>query len=136
MKRYMILTAGLLLVLSCGKAIPKVQEVPKPQKLAMLSAEGPLGPFPQTVVLSSWGGQETDKIFPPGEDWEDNIWTRGLKETLNIEFDWLWWAPTTEFLQKFNTSLAGGELPEFLSRIPYDVYLRLTGPAQAVEHVV
>ena len=114
---------AILLVLACSAENINVQgEGARP---ISLSAPGPFGPFPETITLSSWGGQETDKIFPPGQDWEDNIWTRGVEQNLNIKFEWGWWAPVSEFIQKFNTSLASGEIPEFLSRIPYDVYLRL-----------
>ena len=116
-----MLGLAFLLVLFACKADNKAEVE---ESVGFLSADGPFGAFPEPITLSSWGGQETDKVFPPGQDWEDNIWTRGVSNDLGINFEWEWWAPANEFVQKLNTSLAGGEMPEFLSRIPYDLYVR------------
>jgi len=50
--------------------------------------------------------------FAEGEDFENNIWTRGYEEELGIKVKYLWTVPAAQGEQKMNVAIASNDLPD------------------------
>lgn len=72
-------------------------------------------PYEETVVLSTvkdLGQGSMD--FPEGDSLEDNVWTRYLKDTLNIELDWAWSTNSDQYPQKVNIAITSNDIPDVM----------------------
>lgn len=76
----------------------------------------PLGKYEEPVtvtqVLSYRPPEEADAL--PGVTPETSGFVKDLKEMLNIELKYLWSVPQDQFEQKFNLSVAAGDLPDVM----------------------
>jgi putative aldouronate transport system substrate-binding protein len=50
--------------------------------------------------------------YPPGDNLTNNPWTRGIKDTLNINIIADWAAVPTEYTTRLNLAIASGQLPD------------------------
>ena len=82
------------------------------QKEAVKEAEGtakedlPLAKYPETVTVHMGGKMNPNAKIPEGMSFDDNSYTRLLKEDLNIEIVYDWVASMSDFDEK--TSLCIG----------------------------
>lgn len=51
--------------------------------------------------------------FPEGDDVDNNVWTRHLKEEYGIAIKHLWTADAAQYEEKMNLAIASGQLPDF-----------------------
>ena len=91
---------------------------------AVREATGPLEPYDPPLTVTTWRGL-SNRTYPPGQSFEDNIWTRAIEEELGIVFEYVWTAPTGEFDAKINTSIAAGDLPDILTKLNLEQYYNL-----------
>jgi len=57
--------------------------------------------------------------FPPGQDWDNNIWRTHQEEMLNIYIDVLWVAEGLDnYNQRVNLSIVSGDLPDVMAVEP------------------
>lgn len=68
--------------------------------------------------------------FINDETVEDNVWSRWLEANMGLRYDVAWAASGSGVEQKWSTSLASGELPEYFSFISGDVLGRLLNADQ------
>ena len=76
--------------------------------------DGPLVPYEEPVTIS-WGIQASAvQQFIDGDTWEDNVWSRLIKDKLNIELEVAFSADisTDAFKNKMNVLLASGGFPD------------------------
>lgn len=100
----------------CSKADDK--------KVASVSSGGPVDPFGKydepvevTGVLSfSAAGADV----PAGTTPENQSFIKAAKERFNIDFKWLWTAPTEQYDQKLGVAMASGEIPDVIGVNPID----------------
>ncbi|MFW6232300.1 MAG: hypothetical protein ACOC37_04525, partial [Spirochaetota bacterium] len=71
----------------------------------------PLEPYDPPITLSR-GLRQDNRTFPPGQSWEDNVWTRAWSERLGINIVNKWAVPSNEFEAKLNVAIASGDLPD------------------------
>ncbi len=96
---------GISLISGCGGASDK-----KGQKKAVKEAEGtakedlPLAKIPGDGYGTSGRKNESNAKIPKGMSFEDNSYTRLLKENLNIQVVYDWTASTSDYDEK-NESL-------------------------------
>ena len=83
----------------------------------------PLEPYDPPITLTR-GLNEANRTFPPGQSWEDNVWTRAWSERLGIDIVNKWAVPSNEFGAKLNVAIASGDLPDVIYA-PYDIFYRL-----------
>lgn len=135
MKKLLLISGFFALFISCQKPESKSGSETKGEtksatsegsKVAFQSEDGPFGKFKEPVTITMWVRSRPDLTYPEGDSFENNQWTRGLSNELNMNMKYIWNAPNgDEFNAKINTSLAAGELPDFMPFIPKDMFPEL-----------
>lgn len=76
--------------------------------------DGPLTPYEEPVTISVGMRSAAVQQFKEGDTFEDNIWTRKIKDELNIDVEIAFTADisTDAYNNKLNTLLASGNLPD------------------------
>jgi putative aldouronate transport system substrate-binding protein len=72
----------------------------------------PYGKYDTTVVMTTVRSFETTETLPAGDTPENNQYTRYVKDTLNIDVQYLWTSATADYDQKVNLSIASNDLPD------------------------
>ena len=100
----------------CGKTSEE-----NPQTTAVKEAEGtakedlPLSKYPETVTIHLGGSLNPNAKIPEGMRYEDNSYTRFLKDDLNIEVVYDWVASSSDFGEKMNLCIGSGTIPELMN---------------------
>ncbi|MBO9605203.1 MAG: extracellular solute-binding protein [Paenibacillaceae bacterium] len=84
---------------------------PSPAASAAAAGSGKYDPPIELTAVNFTYGASTK--FGPGDDVNNNPWTRYLKDTLGISVKTLWEVPSAELEQKTNLMIASGDLPDF-----------------------
>ena len=73
-------------------------------------ADPAFDPFEETVTLTSAMSVKTNVTYPEGDSDSDNIWTRAIREDLNIDLvlDWV----SEEYTTKLNLAISTGDIPD------------------------
>lgn len=72
----------------------------------------PLGKYNPAVDIHSASFTGGTTKFPKGDDINNNVWTRELKDTLGINWKWDWLTDSTQYDTKLNTAIASGDIPD------------------------
>ncbi len=83
--------------------VPPATAVPPPD---------PYGKYEQPVVLTSVRSFETSEKLPEGDTPENNQYTRYVKDTLNIDVQYIWTSATADYDNKVNLSIASNDVPD------------------------
>lgn len=100
----------------CGKTSEE-----NTQTTAVSEAEGtakedlPLSKYPETVTVHLGGSLNPNAKIPDGMSYEDNSYTRFLKDDLNIEVVYDWVASPSDFDEKMNLCIGSGAIPELMN---------------------
>ena len=103
------------LISGCGGASDKGQ------KEAVKEAEGtakedlPLAKYPETVTVHLGGKMNPNAKIPKGMSFEDNSYTRLLKENLNIQVVYDWTASTSDYDEKMSLCIGSNTIPEIMN---------------------
>ena len=78
--------------------------------------DGPLTPYDETVTITWSVPTSAVQQFFNGDTYDDNVWSRLIKERLNIDVQVAFSADTSTdaYTNKLNTTLASGELPDII----------------------
>lgn len=90
-------------------------------------ADGPMDPYPEPVTIT-WAIQTAAASKLLDQDtWEDNRWSRLIKERLNIDLKVAFTADssTEAYRTKLNAIIASGELPDIFKTQDSNVFLQL-----------
>lgn len=76
--------------------------------------DGPLTPYEEPITITTAVQATSVQQFIDGDTWEDNIWTRKIKEDLNIDVEVAFSADTSTdaYRNKINALMASGDLPD------------------------
>ncbi|SEM61705.1 putative aldouronate transport system substrate-binding protein [Paenibacillus sp. cl141a] len=76
----------------------------------------PLGKYPETVTVTQVLGYNPpeDPRTPQGITPEQNAYFKDLKDMLNIEVQYKWTVPSSQFEQKFSLAMASADLPDIM----------------------
>ena len=91
------------------------------QKDAVKEAEGtakedlPLAKYPETVTVHLGGSMNPNAKIPEGMSYDDNSYTRMLKEDLNIEIVYDWVASQSDYTEKMSLSIGSNTVPELMN---------------------
>lgn len=100
----------------CGKTSEE-----NTQTTAVSEAEGtakedlPLSKYPETVTVHLGGSLNPNAKIPDGMSYDDNSYTRFLKDDLNIEVVYDWVASSSDFDEKMNLCIGNGTIPELMN---------------------
>ena len=106
---------GVTSLAGCGKSEENTQ------KKAVGEAEGtakedlPLSKYPETVTVHLGGSMNSNAKIPDGMSYDDNSYTRLLKEDLNIEVAYDWVASSTDYDEKMNLCIGSNTIPELMN---------------------
>ncbi|GHU19617.1 lipoprotein LipO [Spirochaetia bacterium] len=111
-----VLIVGLLALAGCGSKSGKAK--------AIEAEPGPVGRYKEPLVLQ-WGvNARTVQKFFNGDTYENNIWSRKIKNDLNIDVqvaftaDW----STGAYDTQLNLKMASGDLPDLLRISSYRIF--------------
>lgn len=100
----------------CGKTSEE-----NPQTTAVGEAEGtakedlPFSKYAETVTVHLGGSMNPNTKIPDGMSYEDNSYTRLLKEDFNIEVVYDWVASSSDFDEKMNLCIGSGAIPDLMN---------------------
>ena len=100
----------------CGKTSEE-----NTQTTAVKEAEGtakedlPFSKYAETVTVHLGGSLDSNAKIPDGMSYEDNSYTRFLKDELNIEVVYDWVASSSDFDEKMNLCIGSGTIPEMMN---------------------
>ena len=75
-------------------------------------APDPYGAYGTTVVMTTVRHFDTTQKLPTGDTPESNQYTRYVKDTLNIDTQYLWTTADADYDQKVNLAIASNDLPD------------------------
>ncbi|NLG25743.1 MAG: extracellular solute-binding protein [Clostridiales bacterium] len=80
----------------------------------------PLGKYAEPVVVKMCLGTNMAMVFPEGDSYENNVWTRSLLEDLNIQVEYAWTAVAGDkYDTKLNLAIATNDLPDIFATSNY-----------------
>ena len=91
------------------------------QTTAVGEAEGtakedlPFSKYAETVTVHLGGSMNPNAKIPDGMSYEDNSYTRLLKDDLNIEVVYDWIASSSDYDEKMNLCIGSGTIPEMMN---------------------
>lgn len=100
----------------CGKTSEE-----NTQTTAVSEAEGtakedlPFSKYPETVTVHLGGSMNPNAKILDGMSYEDNAYTRFLKDDLNIEVVYDWIASSSDYDEKMNLCIGSGTIPEMMN---------------------
>ena len=100
----------------CGKTSEE-----NTQTTAVKEAEGtakedlPFSKYAETVTVHLGGSLDANAKIPDGMSYEDNSYTRFLKDELNIEVVYDWVASSSDFDEKMNLCIGSGTIPDLMN---------------------
>ncbi len=126
MRTFRLLNIVLLLSIllaACGAPAatatkPAATEAPATAALATAApateavAPDPYGKYETPITLTSARSFETNEKLPEGDTPENNQYTRYVKDTLNIDVQYLWTSSTADYDQKVNLTIASNDIPD------------------------
>lgn len=81
---------------------------------AVKSAEGVLGDYEESISCTVGRSTIANPKFPEGDTYEDNAYTRYLKERLNVEIKDEFEANGEDYDRQVSLAIASGELPDIM----------------------
>ena len=119
-KQIIALVSATALVVTALAGCGKTSEE-NTQKTAVGEAEGtakedlPFSKYAETVTVHLGGSMNPNAKIPDGMSYEDNAYTRFLKDDLNIEVVYDWIASSSDYDEKMNLCIGSGAIPEMMN---------------------
>ena len=119
-KQIIALVSATALVVTALAGCGKTSEE-NTQKTAVGEAEGtakedlPFSKYAETVTVHLGGSMNLNAKIPDGMSYEDNAYTRFLKDDLNIEVVYDWIASSSDYDEKMNLCIGSGAIPEMMN---------------------
>ena len=119
-KRIIALVSATALVATALAGCGKTSEE-NTQKTAVGEAEGtakedlPFSKYAETVTVHLGGSLNPNAKIPDGMSYEDNSYTRFLKDDLNIKVVYDWVASSSDYDEKMNLCIGSGTIPEMMN---------------------
>ena len=119
-KRIIALVSATALVATALAGCGKTSEE-NTQKTAVGEAEGtakedlPFSKYAEPVKVHLGGSMNPNAKIPDGMSYEDNSYTRFLKDELNIEVVYDWVASSSDFEEKMNLCIGSGAIPDLMN---------------------
>lgn len=126
--RSVMVIALAVLVASVGFATGEGEQAQQETTPNQGGVYDPLQPYDPPITLTR-GFRDDNRVYPPGDGPENNVWTRGWEEELGIIVETEWSVPNTEYDAKLNVVIASGDLPDLIYA-DYDIYYRLAANGQ------
>jgi putative aldouronate transport system substrate-binding protein len=70
--------------------------------------------FEPPIEITTVRAMQPTWKYPEGDSIEKNLWTRDLEQKNGIKVKYNWVAATAQYSEKFNVTMASGDLPDFV----------------------
>lgn len=121
-KRIAVILLAMTMTLSFAACAPQESQsvdtpsAPQESSSASVSTQedGPLVPYPETVVITRGVSAMPNSTanFPEGDNYENNDYTRYVKDRVNVEVQSAWEVDGNNFAQKVALSIAAKDIPD------------------------
>lgn len=74
----------------------------------------PLGKYEPGITITTANIANPNDVFPEGDSWDENVWTRYYQEKLGITVKRSWLSPDDQYKSKLTASIASGDIPDVL----------------------
>lgn len=110
----LVLSLALLLSLLLSTCSPTAAPAAPSTEAEAVPAEAidPYGKYESPIVMTTVRSLETNEQLPVGDSPENNQYTRYVKDTLDIDVEYLGPSSTADYDQKVNLSIASNDLPD------------------------
>ena len=119
LKRVMavLLSAAMLatLVTGCGGSSGEEEKETVKEAEGTKKEDLPLSKYPETVTVRLGGKMNPNAKIPEGMSFEDNSYTRLLKEDLNIQVEYDWVASMSDYDEKMSLCIGSNTVPELMN---------------------
>ncbi|MCD9024101.1 extracellular solute-binding protein [Cohnella silvisoli] len=85
---------------------------PSSSASAPAMADGPLGKYDPPITVTTVRMFNSGLEFVKGQDWDNNVYTNGLKDELGIIVKNQWIVDDQQYTNKLNVSMVSGDLPD------------------------
>ncbi len=99
--------AAAAMLAGCGK---KTEEAAP----SVAAGEGPLGAYEETLICNTGRSTIANPKFPEGDTYENNAYTRYVKDVLNVEIRDEFEANGADYDRQVSLAVASGELPDVM----------------------
>lgn len=86
--------------------------------------DGPMAKYEPAIELTAMKNLYGDERYLPGDDLNNNVWTRAYEEELGIKVNYKWAVAGEGFQQKVTMSIASNDLPDIMT-LPAKDYFTL-----------
>lgn len=107
------MTAGCLS--GCGEESVEEQKTAVKEAETTAKEDLPLAKYPETVTVHLGGAMNPNAKIPEGMSYDDNSYTRLLKEDLNIEVIYDWVASSSDYDEKMSLCIGSNSVPELMN---------------------
>ena len=109
-KRVLSISMAAVMVVSLSACGGKNGE----QEEAIAASKGSMGAYKDTLICNMGRSTIANPKFPEGDSYEDNAYTRYLKEKLNVEVKDSFEANGEDYDRQVSLAIASGELPDVM----------------------
>lgn len=138
----LVFTMGLALLNGCGTNDAKTGGDDKDANSEMDNGGGqssetgennvqdtdPFGKYEDEITITIARVEDSGLKYDPSKEGykslEDNVWITAYKEKLGINIEYIWTTTDDTYVAKWNTSIAGSDIPDF-AIVPGSVYQQL-----------
>ena len=109
----MVLGMSMLLTSACGTSdgTPEKNNSAEKQEISKEDAD-PFGKYEEPVKFTVAMSVDPNEVFPEGDSFTENQYTRYIKEQLNVDIEFLWTASASDYDTKVNLAITSNELPD------------------------
>lgn len=110
-------TAAILasVAAGCGSSSENSKKEAVKESKETAKEDLPLAKYPETVTVHLGGKMNPNAKIPEGMTFEDNSYTRLLKEDLNIEIEYDWVASMSDYDEKISLCIGSNTIPEIMN---------------------
>lgn len=120
----MVIMIVIILMVGCGKTTTKNNEnvdssgsETTAENQESTGVAEPFGRYKEPLEFTYARSSRADQTFADKDNYDDNVWTRLIKERFNVDLKIAWSADgqSDAFQNKMNVQLASGEMPDLIS---------------------
>lgn len=113
-----LLLSSALLVSACGSGTGSADGTageaetgsgPSPESQ---EAADPFGKYEEPVTFTVAMSVDPNEVFPEGDSYTHNQYTRYIEEQLNVKIEFLWTASTSDYDTKVNLAITSNQIPD------------------------
>ncbi|HAJ37201.1 MAG TPA: hypothetical protein DCL15_16135 [Chloroflexi bacterium] len=83
-------------------------------------------PLAQRITITTARPTDSEVVFPPGDDLDNNVWTRMIATLFGIQFvNKMTWVEGDEQAQKYNLAMASNDLADIMQDVPANIFAQM-----------